>query len=361
MRRRAFWLLLAAAPSALLPSTSAAQAVHGHLLDRARGVPLVGAYVTLEVGGGTVSAAVSGPDGRFSLIAPGAGEYVVRGDHVGYAPAVAEVRVDAADVEVALASEPLVIPLEGLSTDVDRSCRIDAEAARRVAALWDEVGAALRVAALVQEQALLGFELETWYRQLEPRRLRVVEEDRTPRPGFQPTAQFPSPPAAELARAGYVRGGGPGESMAFYGPDARTLTSEAFRGTHCLGFDDDGPEEGWVGLTFLPLDGDARDVEGTLWIDSGTYEPRALEYRFTELPWPVKTDKVGGRTEFRRLAGGALIARRWWKRMPRVGVRQERITPWAEPQARYTLTGVVEEGGEVVRVRTPDGRIEDMR
>jgi len=360
--RTAVVSLLLVVSSTFGPRCGSGQSVQGRLLEEGSRRPLAGAHVVLEDPDGvSVSADVSGPDGSFVLVAPTPAAYTVRGEHVGYTPATMAVLLDGAGPVVELTTRRVLITLDNMSTDMGRPCRVDPETRERVAALWAEVSKALRVAVLVRERRRLGFEVETWYRRLDPRRMRVVEEARTSRPGFHPTAQFPAPAAVELAAGGYVQGGAPGESLSFYGPDARTLTESAFVATHCLGYDDDAPEDGWVGLTFRPLDEDARDVEGTLWIDADGFEPRLLEYRFTQLPWPIKTDKVGGRAEFRRLSTGALIVDRWWKRMPRVGVRQQRITQWAEPRDRYTLEGVVEEGGEILRVRTPDGRIETLR
>ncbi len=362
-RRRVFRLLLAAAFCTLPSSRLAAQAVRGRVVSDGDGRALVGARVVLgDVAGRSISVMLSDAGGGFRFDAPGAGRYVLRGYHPGHEAGPVPVTLDenvTADVELRLPS--VAIPLDDMSTDAGKSCRVPEATAQRVVALWNEVGKALRVAVLVEDQGLHGFETEAWYRELDPRRLKVLEEDRSPRAGFHPTARIPSPPADELAREGYVRGGGPGESLAFYAPDARTLVSVTFPSTHCLAFDDEGPEDGWVGLTFSPLDERAMDVEGTLWIDAVTYEPKRLEYRYSRLPWPLKTDKVGGGTEFRRLSDGALIVSRWWMRMPRVGIGESRITQWAEPTRRYTLAAVFEEGGEVVRVRLPGGTIEQLQ
>jgi hypothetical protein len=363
-RRRAFRLLLAVALCALPPSPLAGQHLRGRVVSEEDGAALAGTQVVLEdTAGGSVAVALSNAAGAFRFELPGPGRYVLRGYHPGREAGPLPVTLeggDTADVELSLPA--LVIPLDDLSTERGgRSCRVPEATTERVVALWNEVHKALSVATLVEDRGLHGFEVETWYRELDPRRLRVLDEDRSSRPGFRPTVRVPSPPAAELAREGFVRGGGPGESLAFYGPDARTLMSVTFPSTHCLGFTDQGPEEGWVGLTFSPLDERAMDVEGALWIDAETYEPRLLEYRYSKLPWPVKTDKLGGGAEFRRLSDGALIVSRWWMRMPRVGVGQSRITQWAEPTRRYTLAAIFEEGGEVLRVRMPGGGIEELR
>jgi len=366
LRGRTVRLLLAvAAPlCAVPPARLVAQDLRGRVVADEDGEALAGTQVVLEDATAVpVAVALSDANGGFGFDLPGPGRYLLRGYHPGREAGPLPLTLGegyAGEVELRLPS--VVIPLDDLSTERGgRSCRLPEATAERVVALWNEVHKALSVATLVEDRGLHGFEVETWYKELDPRRLRVLDEDRSPRSGFRPTVRIPSPPAAELAREGFVRGGGPGESLAFYGPDARTLTSVTFPSTHCLGFREDGPEDGWVGLTFSPLDDRAMDVDGVLWIDGATYEPRLLEYRYSRLPWPVKTDKVGGRSEFRRLSDGALIVSRWWMRMPRVGVGQSRITQWAEPTTRYTLAAVFEEGGEVLRVRMPDGSLEEMQ
>ncbi|MGD8320843.1 MAG: carboxypeptidase-like regulatory domain-containing protein [Gemmatimonadota bacterium] len=359
---RALGLLLSGLATAGLPQATPAQTLAGKVVAAADGAPLVGTRVTLEdVAGTLLTTTLTDGRGGFSVPLPNDGAFVVQADRAGFRASTATVAADSVAPPVELRLARIVIPLDDLSTDMGKGCRVPARTAERVAELWNETRKALAVAALVEDQGRLGYQVETWYRHLDPRRLRVLEEDRTPHVGFRNTLRHPSPPADELAREGYVRGGRPGESLAFYPPDVHTLVSTIFPATHCLGFDGDAPEDGWVGLRFEPLDEQAMDVEGTLWIDARSYEPRRLEFRYTDLPWPLRTDKVGGGAEFRRLSDGAIITSRWWLRMPRVGVRQARITQWAAPTKRYTLAGIVEEGGRVLRVRTPDGSIEEIR
>lgn len=162
-----------------------------------------------------------------------------------------------------------------------------------------------------------------------------------------------------MAQYGFIQGG-EGEGYSFYAPDTRTLLSSVFTDTHCLGFTPDGPEEGWVGLTFRPRFDRGLDVEGTLWIDARTLGPKRLEYRYSALPWSLKTDKAGGLVDFHKLEGGPWVVQRWWIRSPRVGVRSVRLTQWDEPRQQFGLSAVVEDGGEVVRVRLRDGRVERL-
>jgi len=351
-------LPLAVAALLLLHAPLEGQSVRGRVTVRGDVSPVAGALVRLSDGAGAeVSVALTDTAGWFVLPAPAQGPYQVSAEVVGHATAEAAAQVTAEGAKVELFASPTPLEAGGRSVKADGACRIPPEDAARIARLWAETSKALRALRWVEASGMLQLQSDTWYRSLEPRRLRVTEEARTPRPGFHPTARMPSPPAESLAREGFVQGGGPGESVAFHGPDPVTLLDPVFARTHCLGFAADGPEPGWVGLTFEPLDTDAREVAGTLWIDSATGAPRRLEYRYTALPCPIKTDKAGGGMDFEQLAQGPWIVRRWWLRMPRVGVREERITQWAAPQLRYVLSGLVEEGGEVTHVRMSDGTV----
>lgn len=351
-------LPLAALALLLLYAPLGAQTVRGQVRVRGDASPLPGALVLLADSAGTeVRAVLTDDAGTFVLSAPAPGHYRVRAEVVGHATAeaVTQVTSEGAEVELFVVRTPPEVG--GGSVKADGACRIPADDAERINGLWAEASKALRALRWAESTGALRLQSETWYRSLEPRRLRVLEEARTPRPGFHATARIPSPPAETLVREGFVQGGGPGESVAFHGPDPAVLLDPVFARTHCLGFDAEGPEHGWVGLTFAPLDTDAREVAGTLWIDGATGAPRRLEYRYTALPWPVKTDKAGGGMDFEQLAQGPWIVRRWWLRMPRVGVREERITQWAAPQRRYVLSGLMEEGGEVTHVRLSDGTV----
>lgn len=339
----------------------AAQDVRGQATADPDGRPLQGALLSLmDAGGSTVAAALSGADGSFVLTAPAPGTYAVRGDAVGMGAWSSDVAVGASGAVIAAPFPALSLDTGIPRVRADDACRAPSQEAERIRGLWTEAEKVFRLVEWARTHGQVRVETETWYKSMEPRRLRVTEEERTPRPGFHVDGRMPSPPAPELAEHGFVQGGGPGEALAFHGPDAATLLHPVFLATHCLGFEPSGPEDGWVGLTFVPRGEGERDVEGTLWIDGASGAPRRLEYRYTSLPWPIKTEKVGGGMELAPLENGAWIVGRWWLRMPRVGVREERITQWDPPRRRFTLTGVVEEGGVVTRVRLSDGRIESL-
>jgi len=352
-------LLLICATLVALQSPLSAQVVQGHLRD-VDGRALAGAHVVLLDDAGTsVDATLTDAHGAFTLTCAELGGHTLRAEPVGYTVAEATVPLGLGTAEVELVGGDLGLVLPESAFTPDRRCRVPEGADAKVSALWTEVRKALLATRLAEEAGIRGQERRTWSRQLDPEDLTVLHEDGKPVTGFQPGPPFRSPPPEELAQFGFIQGGA-GEGYSFFAPDTRTLLSSIFTDSHCLGFDPAGPDEGWVGLTFRPRFEGGMDVAGTLWIDASTLGPQRLEFQYTNLPWPLKTDKVGGLVEFHRLDDGPWVVQRWWVRSPRVGVRVTRMTQWAEPQQRFELSAVVEDGGEVVRVRFRDGRVERL-
>lgn len=327
------------------------QQIHGRFAASASDAPLAGAYVSLlDASGAALAAGLTGATGHFVLVAPGPGRYTVRAEHIGYATASAVLEMTSSGAPfVELHAAFRAIELEGLTAEADRACDVPAATGRRVVELWDEVRKAFRVTALVEGEGLYLFDVERWTRTLEPHRLRVMEETRRPRTGMHRGSPFVSLPPERLAAEGYVQPEPRTDDLRYYAPDARVLLDRSFQETHCFGFTDTGPEDGWVGLRFEPRDLRAPDIEGTLWIDGETYAPRRLDYRYPVLPWELDTDRVGGRIDFTRLPEGPWIVERWWIRMP--VVHEEQLRFGGRSQARYTVASLLEEGGVVRDVR----------
>jgi hypothetical protein len=98
-----------------------------------------------------------------------------------------------------------------------------------------------------------------------------------------------------------------------------------------------------------------------LWLDRASAELRSLEYHYRDVPHDVPTERLGGRVEFDRLPDGTWIVRRWWIRMPIVETRRDRFRKpdggAVQERERSVLTGLKEEGGEVVEVRLAEGSV----
>jgi len=339
------------------PRPLAGQEVHGQV-TAVDGTPLVGGYVALSRGGEVVVSGITGDDGRFRLPVLEPGLYTLEAEYLGYGSAITEVEAGPAELApVILTLSRRAIQLEGLVAEAEQECDIPPELGARVVELWDEVSKVFQVAVVAESRELYHFEAERWTRTLDLERLQVQGEQRESRSGLQRGSPFVSLPAENLAENGYIRQDSTGRNV-YLAPDARVLLSDAFQATHCFGVTLTPPEDGerdWVGIQFTPRDLDARDIEGTLWIESDGYGPRRLDYRYRNLPWDFRSDQVGGRLSFDRLPDGPWIVRAWRIRMPKVSQAHYRLTRQLSAQQRWFMDGITEVGGEVVRALGPGG------
>jgi hypothetical protein len=105
-------------------------------------------------------------------------------------------------------------------------------------------------------------------------------------------------------------------------------------------------------LAFEPdVTRDLPDVDGVLWLDAATAELRFLDFSYTQIPYQIDMDEVGGRVEFERLPAGPWIVRRWWVRMPIIGQRSARFSDFVNENY---LAALKEDGGYVRDIYTLD-------
>jgi hypothetical protein len=348
MRRPLLALLLALLP--VLPaSPSGAQMIRGRFLEEGSDAPVVGGFVTLLDGAGDRLAGVlSQEGGRFLIRYPGAGEYRLRGERIGFESVERILRLDGEEgVEVVLRAPSRAIRLEGIVASADRRCRVRPGAGEAAAVLWEEARKALDAVDLAADGTPLPVQIISWERDLDPRSLRVRHEERRVQHGFA-LDPIRSLPAEDLARNGFIRGH-PDGSYTYYGPDMQVLLSDPFLDGHCFRVVGGGEGEGLVGLAFEPVERSLPDIQGTLWLDGETAELRYLEYGYTRYPWPLEDVRsLGGRVEFEQRGDGRWFVRRWWIRMPSVG-----MSSGAMRQA-VSLQAIREGGSEVVDAR-PEG------
>jgi hypothetical protein len=151
-------------------------------------------------------------------------------------------------------------------------------------------------------------------RELDVRSLRVLSEARSETEGIM-DRPFTDLSADSLAKVGYWHPASDGMTVRYHVPDAAVLVSAAFLRDHCFSLARARRERrGLIGLAFEPLATKLSDVRGVLWLDSGTFELRLVEFRYTDLTPP--DERIGGELHFARLGNGAWIVRRWFVRMP---------------------------------------------
>lgn len=120
LRRHAAALLAAVGMTVAFASGGAGQAVRGSLVSGTDGAVLSGVQVTLlDLGGTPVTSAVSDDEGRFSLQAPEAGQYMVLLDQSGFANQLSDVLtlVDGQTISLDLTVEVQRVGETGVSLD----------------------------------------------------------------------------------------------------------------------------------------------------------------------------------------------------------------------------------------------------
>jgi hypothetical protein len=342
----------------LVPAGAAGQTVVGRVIEEGVSRPLGGAFVVLEdAAGARREAVLADDDGRFVLRAPSAGRYRLVARRIGYEDVASEafVLAEGETVERILAVRVRAIDLEGIRAEVGRRCRRRPETDTQTARLWEEARKALEITDWAEAEQALRFHIIRYRRELDAATLRVTATEETGRRGTYDRSPYRSIAAERLESGGYIQPASRRGQWDHFAPDAEVLLSESFLDTHCFRVDPDGSEDR-VGLAFEPVTGrSVPDIEGVLWLDRRSAELDRLEFRYVGLPYPHGDwPQVGGRVEFERLATGMWVVRRWHIRMP---LSAERTGGYGNDPQRLRLRSLVEDGAEVVQVRTRSGEV----
>jgi hypothetical protein len=239
------------------------------------------------------------------------------------------------------------------------TCRVNADTGLMVARVWEEARKAMLSTQLDDGAAPLFAEWIEYDQSLDST-ARLVRAQRVRTSRNPTTHAFKSRPAAFLDTAGFIVVEN-GEAM-YFAPDADVLLSEVFAAHHCFRLaapPREAPE--LIGVSFQPTRDrrEAREIQGTLWVDTRTNELKTLEFRYTNLNDVATAAGAGGRVEFLRLDEGSWLVSRWNLRMPRIETR-----PMAQGAIRRTtlatqpvLRGIQLTGGEVTRVLRDNAEI----
>lgn len=315
---------VAAAGVALSFSSSAVrgQTVSGGVTEIGSGGALSGVLIQLLSADNAtiVRSVLSDASGRFHVLAPAPGRYSLQGKRIGVQRWVSDVfTLEAGETRsFAIQLETLAARLPEVVVKSTSLCMRGGESAQQIAALWDEIDAALTATAITVEDSSHRTTIVRSSRVLDPRTRRLLAEQRyqvettTGRP-------FSTIEPESLITSGYWHEADE-DSAQFYGLDERVLNSSAFRTINCFHVARrPAPSRGTIGLGFEPQK-TGNGVRGTIWLDSATFELREVDYSYTGIQRTQHSDQLGGVTRFGRLKTGGWIVREWSIRMPQYAV-----------------------------------------
>lgn len=337
----------------LAPQAVSSQTVQGQLLDRNSGEPVEGALVLLFGSDGQeVAGYLTNSSGRFRLRADRAGQFFLRVERIGYETTESDTLSLSNGQTITLNLETTYAPiiLEELTVEGEHQCVVRPEEGLLLASVWEEARKALTVQEWTDREGLYRFQLETWERELD------VQGKETSAPNRQVTTVVQRSPIRtelspeELMSKGFIQAvDAASHQYVYHGPDAAILLSDEFLDTHCFRISMDEDRPGMVGLAFEPVRRNRTpDILGTLWLDLQTAQLDHLEYGYDWSPWPEAKGAATGRIEFESLPSGAWIVRRFWIRMPRMGI--DSSLPHGAIGSGTKLLGLKEDGGDITRI-----------
>jgi hypothetical protein len=337
-----------------LPMAARAQTVRGRVTTTDGTVASGATVLLLDSAGVTRGGAFVDAAGAFTIHAPKPGHFVLEVQRIGLRSTRSAAFTLAAGQTLEL---PLTVSVEAVALPeikaVSKS-RCGKPSDARVATVWEEARKALNAAALTARAELYQFQIKRHYRRLAVPSLHVVHDSSIYQQSVHSGSPFASLAADSLILNGFIQEKSDGTY--YNAPDANVLLSATFANAFC--FDLKGqPQTNLIGLTFEPVRRNVQSsIGGTLWIDRATSELRYLEYKYVGSAVPhAAGGMLGGRIDFKRLAGGPWIVERWYIRMPLYSEVQG-PTLRGTPLRRVMLTAIAEEGAEVLSVLSSTGK-----
>lgn len=312
-----------AAGIGFLPAIAYAQTVRGIVAERSdRAVPGVVVQL-LDSASRVVGRALTGGQGEFRLVAPGAGRYILRTMRIGYrsfsSPAIVLRAGD--DVTRRVTLDDVAFGLDTVRVVTEVVCRGAADSTVATFAVWEQARTALTAAQVTADSRAISATVVTYDRILDRTGRRIRQQSTALRSGVV-TQPWQSLPAATLSHRGYVVADSDGTT--YHAPGLSVLLSPEFIEDHCfrLSSGTDAARAGMIGIAFEPTPARRRttEISGTLWLDRVTSELRGMEYRYVNVS-PAMGGRApsGGEMEFVRLRDGAWAISRWNIRMPVLG------------------------------------------
>ncbi len=306
-----------------------AQTLNLRLVQPDTTVPIVGAFVVMtDSANAEVASGASDATGALTLGAPGAGRYLLQIQRIGYT--VSQMRGELSDGQgVSLVLTPtgsrVVSPTIGPATEF--VCGKSALEDPDVALLWQQARIGLSLTAMPVLRSRYYFQAyaktEGWMPPAVPRPRQGDREYSDPWPIWAPGGDPWKPD--DFIRNGQSRNQFPD----WLGPDPGFFLAEAFLDAYCLrpvgpGAAPilswaDSTHHDWIGIAYRPADPGSPGgsaVQGVIWLDRASLEPRRLEWAYSDLPEWARGLDAGGWVDLVQLPAGGWFAQSWNWRHP---------------------------------------------
>jgi hypothetical protein len=315
MRRFLLWT----AACGLWTAPAAAQRMFGNVfLDDDR-TPAVGAIVGVaDSAGALIARELTGGRGEYVVVLPKPGKYTIVAQRIGSLPAfVRDVVVgDGADVRSRIVLSRQALRPAQVAVRSKPVCELSGDTTG-LAGLWDQFQVALTSSDMAQRSKQF---LANWG--MTEVDLTASGRDTLAKRGYSTPLglEFPAFPvlsADSSERFGFVLEMSDG--VRYHVPGVETFRSPGFLTRRCFAFEPapDGKPD-WIGLHFIPTVArmGLSEVEGTVWFDAKSLEPRAMSFVYTGLPPNYAPARAGGALRFQRISTGHWVPDEWTLRIP---------------------------------------------
>jgi hypothetical protein len=298
---------------------AAAQRLFGTVVLADGRTPAVGAIVTaLDARGRLAGRELAASRGDFVIPLPAAGRYALVAERVGsLGDTTRDLDVgEASDVRarVTLArSAPRPTPVLRRSREV---CDLRGDTTG-LAGLWAQFQVALTTTAMAEESRAF---VATWVqreRTLDANLRDTIGRSETSVTVGLDVPVFPLLPPDSSSRVGFVLESDRG--VLYHAVGTATLRAPSFLNRRCFALEPAPAEQpGWLGLHFRTTSYriGVSEVEGTVWFDAASLEPRALTWMYGGLPPSFAPARSGGGVRYLRLPTGHWVVDEWTLRIP---------------------------------------------
>ncbi|MEP6831758.1 MAG: carboxypeptidase-like regulatory domain-containing protein [Gemmatimonas sp.] len=305
----------------LTPQIASAQdqIFRGRVVAASTQAPLVGALVQVrKPNGEIVTTTTTSASGNYATAGLPAGSYLVRILRIGFRSFDAGRITVTGDAPVILnvAWDASAIPLATMLVKADRACKISPDSGTLIANVWEETRKALLSSMIAEQSEAPDIERVNFERYVDTAGVIVNLDASIDR--SKSFRAYTSWSPDSLALHGYVIIDG--NVFAMVGPDATTLFSDSFAGTHCFtlidGVDTHADD---IGLAFTPVKSnnkDKVDISGTFWVNRSTWGLRSVEYSYMGSLFDKDSQlaggsRPGGLVEFGSLTSGQWLVTNW--------------------------------------------------